>query len=65
MSFKPRTSSEINLFNIERSLSKLKKGTVSPNEVSKDLNWRFGRLKNDNIGMHEELYPKYVDLMKF
>lgn len=64
MSFKPRTSSEINLFNIEKTLKKINNGKMTLNEASEDLNWRFGRLKTDNIGMYEELYPKYITIAR-
>ena len=64
MSFKPRTSNEINLFHIEKTLKKINNGKMSLIEASSDLNYRFERLKKENIGMYEELYPKYMTIAK-
>lgn len=64
MGYQPRTASEINLFKIETSLKKINKGQMTINEASSDLNWRFGRLKKDNIGMYEELHPKYLTMAR-
>lgn len=62
MAYKPRTSSEINLNRIEVGLKQLEKGLAKPRDLQ--LNNRFDRLKKDNIGMWEELYPKYIQIVK-
>ena len=62
MAYKPRTSSEINLHRIEVNLKKIKNGTISVQEAA--LNKRFERLRKDNIGMYEDLYPKYIQIVK-
>lgn len=62
MSYKPRTSAELNQFHIERGLLKLKRKQITVQEC--DLNRRFDRLKRDNVGMWEELYPKYVEIVR-
>jgi hypothetical protein len=64
MNFKPRTSREINQHRIEVLLKKVKKGVMSKQEASQELNERFRRLMKDNIGMYEELHPKYIKLYK-
>jgi hypothetical protein len=62
MNYKPRTSSEWNLFHIEKNLKKLKKRTISLSEA--DLNKRFDRLRKDNPMMWEDLYPEYVETVR-
>ena len=60
--WKPRTCEEINIHMIETSFKKLKKGQMSLKQAN--LNKRFDKLKRDNIGMWEELYPKYIQLAR-
>ena len=62
--YKPKSSSEINQHKIEVLLKRVKKGITSKQEAAGDLNSRFKRLMNDNIGMYDELYPKYINLFK-
>lgn len=62
MSYKPRTSAELNQYHIEKTLKKLKNGGVSIQECG--LNRRFDRLREQNIGMWEELYPKYISIVR-
>jgi hypothetical protein len=64
MSFRPRTSREINLHRIEVLLKKVESLKMSKQEASKELNQRFKRLQEDNIGMYDDLYPKYIKLFK-
>jgi hypothetical protein len=64
MAYKPRTSSEINIHKIEVAFKKLNKGVVLPRDVATELNKRFDRLEKDNIGMYEDLYPKYIQIMR-
>jgi len=59
-----KSSSEINQSHIESMLKKVKKGTLTKQEAAGDLNKRFMRLKNDNIGMYDDLYPVYINLFK-
>lgn len=62
MGYKPQTSAEINLFRIERTLKKLQRGDITVQACN--LNSRFDRLLKDNEGMHDELYPKYVEIVR-
>ena len=62
MGYRPTTSKEINLFKIENGLKRLKKGTITVKYAA--LNKRFDRLKTENVGMWEELYPKYIQIVK-
>jgi hypothetical protein len=62
MGYTPRTSSEINQFHIERTLKKLQRNEIRVQDA--DLNKRFDRLKKDNEWMHEELYAKYVEIVR-
>jgi len=62
MGYKPRTSSEINQFHIERTLKKLQRGEITVQNC--DLNKRFERLKRDNEPWYDDLYPKYISIVK-
>jgi len=62
--YKPRTCNEINQFRIETLLKKVRKGTMSKQEAASELNERFKRLQKENIGMYDEMYPKYINLFK-
>ena len=62
MGYKPRTSLELNMFNIERTLKKLEKNQISIQECG--LNKRFDKLKQQSEPWFDELYPKYVDLVR-
>ena len=64
MSFTPKTSREINIHRIEVMLKKVRKQTVSKQDVSADLNQRFRRLQQDDQLTYDELYPKYIKLFK-
>ena len=62
--YKPRTAREINELKIRLMLKKLEKRTVAPADVAGELNKRFERLKGENIGMYEELRPRYISISK-
>jgi len=62
MSYKPRTSIELNLHHINLTLKKLKDGKVSVQGCG--LNKRFTKLKKESLVWYEELYPKYIELVK-
>jgi len=62
MKYKSKTVSEINIEHIERTLKKLKKGLISVRNCG--LNKRFERLKSTNPYLCEELYAKYVQIVK-
>lgn len=62
MGFRPRTSSEWNIFHIEKLLKKLKNKTITLKEAG--LNKRFDRLKKDNAWMYLDLYPEYVETVR-
>lgn len=61
-SYRPRTSSEFNQFHIEKTLKKLKQGEIRVQDCN--LNERFERLKRDNKIWYEDLYPKYVAIVR-
>ena len=62
MGFKPRTSAEINQFHIEKTLKKLQRGEITVQECN--LNKRFDRLKKDSEPWYDELYAKYVAIVR-
>jgi len=64
MSFKPRTSKEINIHRIEVLLKKVRKNLMSKLEATKELNQRFTRLQADDILTYDDLYPQYLNLFK-
>ena len=59
---KPKTSSEINQSHIEKTLKRLKRGEISVQDCN--LNKRFDRLKRDNVIWYEDLYPKYIAIVR-
>jgi len=59
--YKPRTSSEINQFHIEKTLKKLQRGLITVQECN--LNKRFERLKLENRVWYDDLHPKYVAIV--
>lgn len=61
---KYKPASEINQTRIEQAIKKLGKKTVKPRDIQDEMNRRFDRLTNDNIGMYDELYPKYITAVK-
>lgn len=60
--YKPKTSSEINQFHIEKTLKKLEKGLIKVQDCN--LNKRFDRLKKDNKIWYDDLYPKYISIVR-
>lgn len=62
MGYKPRTSLELNIFHIEKTLKKLEKNQITIQECG--LNKRFDKLKRQNESWYDELYPKYVELVR-
>jgi len=62
MAHKPHTSAEINQNHIERTLKKLEKGQITVQECN--LNKRFDRLKKDSEPWYDELYGKYVAIVR-
>jgi len=61
---RPRTASEYNIQHIKRLMKKVKTKKVTKLEASEELNRKFARLKGENIGMYEEMYPEYINLFK-
>jgi hypothetical protein len=59
---KPRTSLEFNIHHIKRLSKLIAVGKITLKEAG--LNERFSRLKLDNLGMYEEMYPKYIEMVK-
>ena len=62
MSFKPRTSNELNIFHIKRTLKKLKRREIGL--IDCGLNKRFDRLKTESPEWFDDLYPQYIKLAK-
>lgn len=62
MGFKPRTSLELNIFHIERTLKKIQKGEVSIQECG--LNKRFEKLKKQSEVWYDDLHPKYIAVVR-
>lgn len=64
MGYKPRTSLEINIFNIEKSLKKMKRGQVLSKSEYDTLQSRFDRLKKMSQPWYEDLHNKYIQLSR-
>ena len=62
MSYKPRTSLELNLFHIELKFKQLEKKEISLVECG--LNKRFNILLKQSKPWYDDLYPKYIKLAK-
>jgi hypothetical protein len=62
---KPKTASEYNIQHINRILKHVKIQKITKMEAVPELTKRFARLETENIGMYEELYPKFINLAKF
>lgn len=62
MSYKPRTSLDLNLFHINRTLRKLENRDTPIADCG--LNKRFDKLKEQSKVWHDDLYPKYIQLAK-
>tara|TARA_R110000851_G_scaffold28466_2_gene79319 strand:+ start:5001 stop:5204 length:204 start_codon:yes stop_codon:yes gene_type:complete len=62
MAQRGKTSSELNLFHIQKTLKKLNNGEISIKGCG--LNKRFEKLKVQSLPWYEDLHPKYVNLAK-
>lgn len=62
MSYKPKTSCEIEVFHIEKTLRKLKNNKIPIKGCG--LNKRLGRLKTMNPYLHEDLMKEYIEIVK-
>lgn len=62
MSYKPRTSLDLNLFHINRTLRKLERGETTLKDCG--LNKRFTKLKEQSQVWYDDLYPKYIRIAK-
>jgi hypothetical protein len=62
MGFKPRTSAEFNQNHIEKTLKKLQRGEITVQDCN--LNKRFERLRRDSEPWYDELYSKYVEIVR-
>ena len=62
MSYKAKTSIELNRYHIIKTLKKLKLGKVSVQLC--DLNKRFKRMKTEDEGWYDQLYKEYVNTVK-
>jgi hypothetical protein len=61
---KPRTASEFNIQHINKLLKHITIKKVTRAECESELDKRFSRLEKENIGMYEEMLPKYLKLTK-
>lgn len=60
--YKPKTSLELNIFHIKRILKQLKKDEITIQDCG--LNKRFERLKKQSEAWYDDLYPKYIAVVK-
>ena len=61
----PRLSAkEINLRKVNTLMKGIKSGKINKIEAVKELNQRFARMKTEDEPWYEEMYPKYIQLMK-
>lgn len=62
MKYKPKTSLELNLHHIKKTLSKIESKEMTVKEGA--LNKRFEKLSEQSKVWYEELYPKYINVVK-
>ena len=58
------SAKEVNLRKVKTLMKHVKSGKLSKQDVAKDLNQRFDRMKTEDNVWYEEMYPKYVNLMR-
>jgi hypothetical protein len=58
------TSNEINVIKVKNLIRKVKEKKIAKSECAKELNRRFERMKKDDSPWYEDLYPKFVSVMK-
>jgi hypothetical protein len=62
MGHRGKSAVEIQVFNIKKILKKLERNEISIQEC--ELNRRFERLKKDSEPWYDDLYPKYVEIVR-
>ena len=62
MGYKPRTCLELNIFHIEKTLKKLENYEITIQNCG--LNDRFDKLEEQSREWYDELYPKYIQVVK-
>lgn len=62
MAYSGKTSTEINLIHIKKTLKKLKSGEIEVKDCG--LNRRFEKLKGQSLPWYEDLYPEYINTVK-
>lgn len=58
------TAREINLRKVKTLMKKINTGKLAKQDAAKELNQRFDRMKGEDEAWYEDLYPKYVNLMR-
>ena len=58
------SAKEINLRKVKTLMKNVKNGSLTKKDAAKDLNQRFDRMKKEDGVWYEEMYPKYVNLMR-
>lgn len=58
------SSKEINVRKVKALLRDVKASKISKIDAAKELNSRFDRMKKEDEPWFEDLYPKYISLMK-
>ena len=62
MAHRGKSSLDINLFHIQKTLKKLNSGEMTVKDCG--LNKRFEKLKGQSLPWYEDLYPKYIQTVK-
>ena len=62
MGHRGKSAVEIQVFNIKKILKKLERNEISIQEC--ELNRRFERLKKESQPWYDDLYPKYVEIVR-
>lgn len=59
-----QSSKELNVIKVKKLLKSVKNNKLGRLDVAKELNRRFDRMERDDKPWYEDLYPKYISLMK-
>ena len=58
------SSKEINRRKVTTLMNNVQANKITKLEAVKDLNQRFDRMKSEDVPWYDDLYPKYIALMR-
>ena len=58
------TSKELNVIAVKKLMKKVQAKKLLKADAAKDLNRRLDRMEKEDKPWYDDLYPKYIDLMR-